>query len=102
MALAILVVHHVEDPSKALAELHRVLKPGGRVLIVEQSSHENQTFYERMQDLWWGFSPDELSRQLTEAGFSNVRTRPLRTVTSSSSATDAPGLFAMIGQRAAR
>lgn len=102
LALAILVVHHVEDPSKALAELHRVLKPGGRVLIVEQLSHENQAFYERMQDLWWGFSPDELSRQLTEAGFSRVRTRQLRTVTSSSSATDAPGLFAMIGQRAAR
>jgi len=100
LALSILVVHHVEDPSAALGELHRVLRPGGRVLIVEQLSHENQAFYERMQDLWWGVAPDELCRQLTEAGFCHVRTRPLTTVTSASGATDAPGLFAMTGERA--
>lgn len=101
LALAILVLHHVENPAEALLELHRIVRPGGRVLIVEQEAHENQAFYERMQDLWWGFTPDELARQLSQAGFQDVRHRPLSTI-SDERAADAPALFTLTGRRRSR
>lgn len=101
LALAMLVLHHVEAPAKALCELHRIVRPGGRVLIVEQEAHESQAFYERMQDLWWGFPPEELARQLSEAGFHDVRHHRLSTI-SDERAADAPGLFTLTGQRANR
>lgn len=101
LAIAMLVLHHVEEPARALCELHRIVRPGGCVLIVEQEAHENQAFYERMQDLWWGFPPDELARQLAEAGFQDVRHQPLSTI-SDERAADSPGLFTLTGQRANR
>jgi ubiquinone/menaquinone biosynthesis C-methylase UbiE len=45
-ALLYFVWHHVMDKAAAAAELHRVLRPGGRLLI-----HTN--FCDRMPDLWW-------------------------------------------------
>lgn len=46
VALMFLVFHHVADPAAGAAEISRVLRPGGRVLI-------RSTFADRMPDLWW-------------------------------------------------
>ena len=46
LVLMYLVFHHVHDRAAAAAEVARVLRPGGRVLI-------RSTFAERMPDLWW-------------------------------------------------
>ncbi|MCG8404603.1 MAG: metalloregulator ArsR/SmtB family transcription factor [Phycisphaerales bacterium] len=99
LAIAILVIHHVADPAKALEEMLRIVRPGGRVLIVEQEAHENQAFYERMRDLWWGFAPTELSRQLVSAGFKNVRHQPLMKKVESPEAVESPNLFVLTGER---
>ncbi len=100
LAIAILVIHHVQSPEAALAELHRVVRPGGRVLIVEQQLHENQAFYETMKDLWWGFAPAELAGGLAAAGFEDVRSQHLTTVMESSGAVESPPLFVLTGARA--
>jgi ubiquinone/menaquinone biosynthesis C-methylase UbiE len=46
VVLMYLVFHHLRDPAAAAAEIARVLRPGGRVLI-------RSTFADRMPDLWW-------------------------------------------------
>lgn len=102
LAIAILVIHHVKNPTTALAELHRVVRPGGRVLIVEQELHEDQAFYERMKDLWWGFAPDELAGGLVGAGFEQTRWQRLTTVVESSGAAESPPLFVLTASRGER
>lgn len=99
LAVAILVVHHVQDRGQALAEMRRVVRPGGRVLIVEQEAHENQAFYETMRDLWWGFSPEELARDLSAAGFGEIRHRRMVTTVAAQGAADSPPLFVLTGER---
>lgn len=97
-AIACLVLHHVAKPQEALVELHRILRPGGRALIVEQKAHENQEFYETMQDLWWGFDAATLAEQMTAAGFSDVSIMPLHRRETASGRLEAPDLFALSGK----
>ena len=90
LALALLVLHHVPVPEEALQELHRIVKPQGRVLIVEQSAHQFEAFRERMQDRWWGFDPPTLTEKLNRAGFRDIEARKLGTV---QRAPETPDLF---------
>jgi ArsR family transcriptional regulator len=72
-ALLALVLHHVPSPAEALAEAGRVLKPGGRLLIIDMTSHDREEYRQRMGHVWLGFSEDQISRFLTQAGFSGIR-----------------------------
>jgi ubiquinone/menaquinone biosynthesis C-methylase UbiE/DNA-binding transcriptional ArsR family regulator len=100
LAIACLVLHHVTEPEAALVEIHRVLKPGGRMLLVEQRSHENQRFYEVMQDHWWGFEPMDLARQAKSAGFVDIRHHALRSPGSGSRSLEAPEVFVLTAIKA--
>lgn len=96
LAIGSLVLHHVPEPESALRELHRCLRPGGRILIVEQASHEYETFYEHMGDLWWGFQPEQLCRWAQEAGFVGARAIDLDAVRPSGrNSGQVPRLFAL-------
>ncbi|UCG31617.1 MAG: metalloregulator ArsR/SmtB family transcription factor [Phycisphaerales bacterium] len=100
LALAVLVLHHVESPPAALEELGRIVKPGGRLLIVEQAAHSLSEFHERMQDRWWGFEASELEEEVSEAGFEDVESKPLPArADRPASAAEAPGLFALSARR---
>ncbi len=96
LAVAVLVLHHVPTPRDALAELHRILRDRGRVLIVEQTAHDNEAFRDRMQDRWWGFVPTEFCSLLKSVGFEEVRSRALLNV---ERAADAPDLFVVTGRK---
>ena len=97
LSLAMLVLHHVPSPQEALAELYRIARPGGRVLVVEQTAHRDERFRDRMQDRWWGFEPDELTAMIHGAGFEKIRSHGLSSV---ELAPDAPELFVVTGRRA--
>ncbi len=68
-AILMLVLHHVPAPALALSEAARVLKPGGRLLIVDMAPHEREEYRQQMGHVWLGFSDDQLRRLLEQSGF---------------------------------
>jgi ArsR family transcriptional regulator len=72
-----LVLHHLPEPARALAEAHRVLAAGGRVLIIDMLPHDRSEYQQQMGHVWLGFSENQIAKLLTGAGFAGVRVRPL-------------------------
>lgn len=99
LVLAVLVIHHVPSPAEALQELHRIVKPGGRLLVVEQQAHRLEEFFERMQDRWWGFEPAEFTRLVSKAGFRRVRRRGLAPDFNAASPLEGPDLFLLTAEK---
>jgi SAM-dependent methyltransferase len=72
-AILSLVLHHAPDPRRVLVEVHRVLRDGGRLLLVDLAPHNETEFRERMGHVWLGFSSSQVTEWLQEAGFKNVK-----------------------------
>jgi ArsR family transcriptional regulator len=89
-ATMMLVLHHVPSPSIAIAEAARVLKPGGQLLIVDMAPHEREEYRRQMGHVWLGFSEEQISRWLQQAGLGGVSVRALPPATEAKG----PGLFA--------
>ena len=77
VALLFMVTHFVIEPAKVLAEVKRALKPGGRLVVLDLTSHEREEYSLQMGHVWQGFSEEQLRAWVTDAGLSVVRYRVL-------------------------
>lgn len=75
LALLSQALHHAENPRQALAEAFRILKPGGRLLILDLRAHRFEKARELYADRWLGFKENELHDWIEEAGFSQSEVR---------------------------
>jgi ubiquinone/menaquinone biosynthesis C-methylase UbiE len=71
------VLHFLDDPAAAIAEAARLLKPGGKLLVVDFAPHELEFLRDRSAHRRLGFARDQLSRWLESAGLKVERFREL-------------------------
>jgi ArsR family transcriptional regulator len=98
IAVLMLVLHHTPEPEKALSEVSRVLRPGGRVIVGDMLPHDRESYRQQMGHVWLGFSDEHMSRMLTEAGFGKIRIVGL----APDARVKGPGLFVATGEKATR
>lgn len=67
-------LHHAQHPERAVAESWRILKPGGRIVVLDLLRHNQEEAREMYADVWLGFSEVDLARFLGDAGFKHVET----------------------------
>ncbi|MEM1441003.1 MAG: metalloregulator ArsR/SmtB family transcription factor [Verrucomicrobiota bacterium] len=65
-------LHHAEKPEAAISAAHRILKPGGRIVILDLLKHQFEEARDLYADRWLGFSELEISRFLTNEGFREI------------------------------
>jgi ArsR family transcriptional regulator len=70
--VANMVLHHAADPAMVLAEIRRVLAPGGVLVLADLARHEREAAREQLADQWLGFEEAELKSWLTAAEFGDV------------------------------
>jgi ubiquinone/menaquinone biosynthesis C-methylase UbiE len=70
--LANMVLHHAPDPPRAIREMTRPLKPGGRLVITDADSHTHEWLRTEQHDRWLGFERAAIARWFREAGLEEV------------------------------
>ncbi len=72
-ALLFLVLAYVAEPAPVIREMVRILKPGGRAVIIDLLRHDREDFRRQMGQQHPGFEATDLKRLLAEAGLDAVR-----------------------------
>lgn len=66
-------LHHALHPDGALQEAARILKPGGRIVVLDLAKHRFEEARELYADEWLGFGEAELEQMLLDARFKDAK-----------------------------
>lgn len=74
-----MVLHHLSDPEKAVAEAIRVLRPGGHLVVADFAAHNNERMRTLYGDRHLGFTKEQLVNwlQTTEMQMEGIRSFPV-------------------------
>ncbi|HKB09090.1 MAG TPA: metalloregulator ArsR/SmtB family transcription factor [Vicinamibacterales bacterium] len=97
-AALILVLHHVAEPERAMAEVARVVTPGGRAILVDMLAHDREGYRQQMGHVWLGFADDHVTRLFSAAGFEDIRVAALPP----DARAKGPGLFVATARRSGK
>lgn len=65
-------LHHAPHPERAVREAYRILRPGGRIAVLDLLKHHQEEARDLYADHWLGFSEVELVGFLRDAGFTAI------------------------------
>jgi ArsR family transcriptional regulator len=94
-AVLMLVLTYVTEPTAALREARRILRPGGRLVVLDLLRHDDEEFRRRMGQHHLGFEESALASQLAAAGLADVASRPL----SPAEQAEGPALMLAVGNK---
>jgi ArsR family transcriptional regulator len=97
-ALLVLALSYVAEPAQVLKEMARILRPGGRAVVLDVLRHDREEFQRVMGQSHLGFEVGVIGAMMEQAGFSSVRCRPQ----SPEPGAKGPALVLAAGERAGR
>ncbi len=68
-AVMSMVLYHIVQPEKAISEIFRVLKPGGRFLLADFECHNQEQIKEIIGGAWLGFKKQQIQEWMDRIGF---------------------------------
>jgi ArsR family transcriptional regulator len=77
VAILSLVLHYIAEPAVVLSGVHRALKKGARLLVVDMMPHDRAEYRQTMGHVWLGFGEEQLARWGEDAGFASCTVSPL-------------------------
>ncbi len=96
-AFAHMVLHYLPSPADAVAEMGRIVRPGGVVVVVDFEEHDRQWMREELGVQWLGFPLDDVHGWLERAGLRDV---DIERGEASGVGRDLPAPFIASGRRA--
>ena len=96
-AFAHMVLHYLPSPADAVAEMGRIVRPGGVVVVVDFEEHDRQWMREELGVQWLGFPLDDVRGWLERAGLRDVE---VERGEASGVGRDLPAPFIASGRRA--
>lgn len=72
-------LHHLPDPQQGITQAVRILRPQGRLVIMELASHEEEWVKDKLGHRWLGFEPITLETMMRKMDLTTitVETNPL-------------------------
>jgi ubiquinone/menaquinone biosynthesis C-methylase UbiE/DNA-binding transcriptional ArsR family regulator len=94
-AMGLLILHHVREVDDALSEMFRVVRPGGKVLVIDMVEHDRSVYRNTMGHVHLGFNLKRFAETLEKAGFTRPRVTPIP----GEAEAKGPGLFVAVAEK---